>query len=105
MSQISKGNIPTREELEDVFTELQQKYYKDVALALLPSKAKDIPLQVTNNVTDAPPPMSDAELNALAGTDPNKARQLKRSANKVDMGKTPNRQKKAGLSPGDQITL
>lgn len=38
LSQINKGNIPTEDELLDVFEELPQKYYKDVCLALLSAK-------------------------------------------------------------------
>lgn len=58
LSQINKGNIPTKDELLDVFEELPQRYYKDVALALLEQEKRKPKQKVvqkpveSNNIPD-----------------------------------------------------
>lgn len=53
LSQINKGFIPTKEELEDVFVGLPAKYYKDIALALLHRPTQAQPARPVSNGNDA----------------------------------------------------
>lgn len=59
LSQIERGIIPTQEELEDIFTELAQKHYKEVAFALLPHCGT--PSRRVEAVIEAPRELSRVE--------------------------------------------
>lgn len=83
VSQIEKGNIPSEEELLDVFEELPQKYYKEVALALLNQpqvKEQDKPKTLKNpnrdrdglTTMDTPKPAVD-KIPPATKVNPNKA--------------------------------
>lgn len=91
LSQIKKGNVPTKDELLDVFEELPMKYYKEVALALLEVPRMAPKQDLVEALTDGR--KIDTGLATVAVPKPQVQQKPRRQAPKVDPNKA--------MTPGD----